>query len=173
MCSVLHRDYHCRVRMLGHATGDVSLSDEVRFAPSPELVGQNNVILKSPPGVQKENYHPDMTPSGALSPPLPPTSNLRFKVYIIIVRQRGWRKVMFSVVSVRHSEHGGGGVPCDHYLWCIGLRQPGTPSPRTCWNLFIMKHVRLESGQLVSYWNTFLFWRIIMPTSAILGKWKI
>ena len=72
--------------MLGHTTGDVSLSDEVRFAPSPELVGQNNVILKSPPGVQKENYHPDMAPSGAVSPPLPPTSNLRLKVCIIIAR---------------------------------------------------------------------------------------
>ena len=72
--------------MLGHTTGDVSLSDEVRFAPSPELVGQNNVILKSPPGVQKENYHLDMAPSGAVSPPLPPTSNLRLKVCIIIAR---------------------------------------------------------------------------------------
>ena len=70
--------------MLGHMTGDVSLSDDVRFATSPELVGQNIIILKSPSGVQKENYHPDMAPSGAFSPPLPPTSNLRLKVCITL-----------------------------------------------------------------------------------------
>ena len=31
------------------------------------------------------------------------------------------------------------------------------PTPRTCSNLFFMKHVRLSSGWFASYWNAFLF----------------
>ena len=76
----LHKDYNFKVRMHGNTAGDLSLTDEVRFAPSPELVGQNNVMLKSPSSGRTENYHPDMVPSSAHSPALPPTSDLRLKV---------------------------------------------------------------------------------------------
>ena len=33
----------------------------------------------------------------------------------------GVAKVMFSFVSVHQSVHRGNGIPCDHYLRCIGL----------------------------------------------------
>ena len=40
------------------------------------------------------------------------------------------------------------------------------PTPRTCSNLFIMKHVRLSSGWFASYWNAFLFVNTISYKTA-------
>ena len=40
------------------------------------------------------------------------------------------------------------------------LRLYRDPSPQTCSNLFIMKHVLLASGRLASHWNTFLFLQV-------------
>ena len=75
-----------------HTAGDVNLADELRFAPSPEVIGLNNAVLKSPSGAGKENYHPyggkkennhpDLAPSTSKSQPLPPTNNLRLKVRV-------------------------------------------------------------------------------------------
>ena len=39
----------------------------------------------------------------------------------------------------------------------LTVQSPPPPRPRTCSNLIIMKHVRLTSGQLTSYFNDFLF----------------
>ena len=38
---------------------------------------------------------------------------------VVTAHQRCCWKVLFSVVSVCHSVHSGGVVPCDHYPWCI------------------------------------------------------
>ena len=105
----------------------------------------------------------------------------------VTARQRSCGKVMFSVVSVHHSVHGGG-FPCDHYPWCIrhhcsGPYPPSQAPPPTillakiwwrslvtCSNLFTWgptststyiwwppKHVWFASGRYASYWNAFLF----------------
>ena len=86
---------------------------------------------------------------------------------IIITWQQNCEKVIFSVVSVCLSVYSQGqGVQCDNYPWCTRPHHPWSPHPPkkictppspACSNLFIMKYVRLVSGQVASYWNASLF----------------
>ena len=52
--------------------------------------------------------------------------------YIITTSQRSCGKVIFSVLSVRHSQ---GGSPCDHYPWChlSVTGHVGTPDSGQLW----------------------------------------
>ena len=91
--------------------------------------------------------------------------------YLVIARQRSWRKVMFLVVSVRHnSVRGGSHLTIAHDAFNLTVQAPPghqpTPSPpdirpRTpgsdiWWWPVKLKHVRFPSGRYASYWNTFL-----------------
>ena len=89
-------------------------------------------------------------------------------------------RVCLSVILLT----GGRGFPCDHYPWCIERQIQGPPRHiQTCltcltslwrdplfsalyapphWNLFIMKHVWLASGQLASNWNAGMFFFVLL-----------
>ena len=74
----------------------------------------------------------------------------------------------------------GGGVPSDHLPimdrnspyrdppgpLCTETFTAHRPNPRTCSNLLSMRHVRLASGQLTSYWNAFL----LPPANECAGR---
>ncbi len=63
-----------------NTSGEVSLADEVRFAPSPDVIGQDGAILKAE---REAGYHPDVDsthPGATRHLKLPPPSNLRLKV---------------------------------------------------------------------------------------------
>ena len=45
------------------------------------------------------------------------------------------------------------------------------PPPQTCTNLFILKHVRLESERLASFWNTFLL--LVTARKRSLGQGNV
>ncbi len=65
-----------------NTSGEVSLADEVRFAPSPDVIGQDGAILKAE---REAGYHPDvdgMQSGASRHLKLPPPSNLRLKVRV-------------------------------------------------------------------------------------------
>ena len=68
----------------------------------------------------------------------------RSPFHIFTAHQRSYGKVVFSVMSVCHSVHGG--IPCDQYLSCIECHCTGTPPsswpqppPLWTWNLAVRR----------------------------------
>ena len=115
-------------------------------------------------------------------------SEVKNTLEITTIRQRSCGKVMLSVVPVILCVcfWGGGTLPCDHCPWSIGAPHTGTPTtcsksdlheqdspppPQTCTNLFILKHVRLESERLASFWNTFLL--LVTARKRSLGQGNV
>ena len=87
-----------------------------------------------------------------------------YVVNAITARQRICGKVMFSVTSVC-SHHGPYPYPSVYRALvlivqtCSARTSLNRAHPWICSNLFVIKHVRLASGRLASYWNVFLFIR--------------
>ena len=112
---------------------------------------------------------------------------VKWQKVFFTARQRSCGKVMFSVVSVIMFRKGPHATithdpqpPASPYRdlrgpYCtLTHLGPTTPAPEHILNLFIMKHMRLVSGQLVSYRNAFLSfsfcvyipfasWQLVLP----------